>query len=147
MEQRIHFCSADDNTKIAYAVTGKGYPIVRAAHYLSHLEFDYESPNWRSWIRELSRYKTYVRDDERGCGLSDLNPVKFSFDTWVSDLETVVDSLGLEKFALLGVSQGGAVGIAYGSRQPERVSQLVLYGAYALGWATRYPDPGYLQTR
>src|SRR2546428_7202177 len=147
MEQRIHFCTADDNTKIAYAVTGKGYPIVRAAHYLSHLEFDFESPVWRHWIRELSRYNTYVRYDERGCGLSDWNPVKFSFDTWVSDLETVVDSLGLEKFVLLGVSQGGSVGIAYASRHPERVSQLVLYGAYALGWAKRSQDSGYVKTR
>jgi pimeloyl-ACP methyl ester carboxylesterase len=51
----------------------------------------------------------------------------------VQDLETVVDDLGLERFPLLGVSQGGAVAIAYAARHPERVSHLVLYGAYLQG--------------
>lgn len=141
MEQRIHFCNAKDNTKIAYAVTGNGYPVVRAAHYLSHLEFDFESPVWRHWIRELSKHNTYIRYDERGCGLSDWNPSEFTFDSFVSDLETVVDSLGLEKFALLGISQGGPVGIAYAALHPERVSHLIIYGSYALGWAKRPEDP------
>ena len=133
----IQFCTAKDGTKIAYAITGEGYPIVRAAHYLSHLEFDFESPVHRHWIRELSRNNTYVRYDERGCGLSDWNPRDFSFESWVTDLETVVDQLGLEKFALLGISQGGPVGIAYAVRHPDRVSHLILYGTYSLGWNRR----------
>lgn len=139
-EQQIHFCMARDGTKIAYAVTGNGYPIVRPAHYLSHLEFDFKSPVWQHWIRQLSRYNTYLRYDERGCGLSDRDPPEFSFESWVSDLETVVDSVGKEKFVLLGVSQGGAVGVAYAARHPERVSHLVLYGAYAQGWGRRTGD-------
>jgi len=139
-EQQIRFCTAGDGTRIAYAETGNGYPLVRAAHYLSHLEFDFESPVWRHWIKELSRYNRYIRYDERGCGLSDWNPAEFSFEAWVRDLETVVDSVRIERFALLGVSQGGAVGIAYAARHPERVSHLVLYGAYALGWARRNQD-------
>jgi TolB-like protein/pimeloyl-ACP methyl ester carboxylesterase/KaiC/GvpD/RAD55 family RecA-like ATPase/Tfp pilus assembly protein PilF len=136
-EQKVGFCTAPDGSKIAYAVTGKGPPLVRAAHYLSHLEFDFESPVWRHWIRELSRYNTYIRYDERGCGLSDQDPPEFSFDAWVSDLETVVDSLGLQKFDLLGVSQGGAVAISYAAKHPERINRLVLYGAYARGWGKR----------
>jgi pimeloyl-ACP methyl ester carboxylesterase len=146
-QQQIHFCTAGDGTRIAYAETGNGYPLVRAAHYLSHLEFDFESPVWRHWIRELSRYNRYVRYDERGCGLSDWNPAEFSFNAWVRDLETVVDSLGIERFALLGVSQGGSVGIAYAARHPERVSHLVLVGAYALGWARRNQDQKAVERR
>ena len=135
--QRIRFCKAQDGTRIAFATTGVGPPVVRAAHYLSHLQFDVESPVWYHWIRELSRYNHYIRYDERGCGLSDWNVSDFTFEAWVSDLETVVDSLNLNKFTLLGVSQGGPVSIAYAARHPGRVDKLVLYGTYALGYAKR----------
>ncbi len=137
VEQRVQFCTAEDGAKIAYSITGEGPPLVRAAHYLSHLEYDFESPVWKHWIRELSRYNTYIRYDERGCGLSDHNPPEFSFKAWVSDLEAVVDSVGLDKFDLLGVSQGGAVAIAYAATHPDRVKHLILYGAYARGWGKR----------
>jgi class 3 adenylate cyclase/TolB-like protein/pimeloyl-ACP methyl ester carboxylesterase/Tfp pilus assembly protein PilF len=149
-DQTVRFCTALDGTKIAYAITGKGPPLVRAAHYLSHLEYDFESPVWSHWIRELSRYNTYIRYDERGCGLSDQYPRDFSFDAWVTDLETVVDSLALEKFDLLGVSQGGSVAIAYAAKHPDRVKHLILYGAYARGWGTRpttSATPEALETR
>ncbi|MCI4342201.1 MAG: alpha/beta fold hydrolase [Thermoplasmata archaeon] len=145
--QQIRFCSSSDGVNIAYATTGSGYPLVRAAHYLSHLAFDLESPVWRPWIRELSQHNEYVRYDERGVGLSDWNVPRFSFDAWVNDLETVVDSLGLKRFALLGISQGGPVGIAYAVRHPERVSHLILYGSYALGWAKRQQDPQDIEIR
>src|SRR3989475_537141 len=135
--QRIRFCKAQDGTRIAFATTGVGPPVVRAAHYLSHLQFDVESPVWYHWIRERSRYNHYIRYDERGCGLSDWNVSDFTFEAWVSDLETVVDSLNLNKFTLLGVSQGGPVSIAYAARHPGRVDKLVLYGTYALGYAKR----------
>src|ERR1700730_5087074 len=98
---QIRFCSTPDEVNIAYATMGSGYPIVRAAHYLSHLAFDLESPVWRHWMRDLSRSNLLVRYDERGLGLSDWNVPRFTFDAWVSDLETVVDSLGLKRFALL----------------------------------------------
>ena len=116
---------------------GEGPPLVRAAHWLSHLEFDWRSPVWRHWLEELSRDHMYVRYDERGCGLSDWNVDDFSFEAWVRDLETVVDALGLERFPILGVSQGGPVAIAYAVRHPERVSHLILYGTYAKGRAKR----------
>ena len=137
MEQQIRFCSSDDGVRIACATTGDGPPLVKAANWLSHVQFDLDSPVWRHWIEELSRFHRYVRYDERGCGLSDWKVPDFSFDAWVRDLEAVVDSLGLERFALLGVSQGGPVGIAYAVRHPERVTHLVLYGSYCLGWANR----------
>jgi pimeloyl-ACP methyl ester carboxylesterase/DNA-binding winged helix-turn-helix (wHTH) protein len=132
-EQEIRFCTTGDGVGIAYATTGAGPPFVKVANWLSHLEFDWRSPIWRHWIRELSRDHLLVRYDERGCGLSDLQPADFSFEGWLRDLEAVVDALGLERFPLLGISQGGPAAIAYAARHPERISHLVLYGTYGRG--------------
>jgi pimeloyl-ACP methyl ester carboxylesterase/DNA-binding CsgD family transcriptional regulator len=135
--QQIRFCKAPDGTRIALATMGKGPPLLRAAHWLSHLEFDARSPVWSHWLRELANGQTYIRYDHRGCGLSDWSAPDLGFSAWVSDLETVADFLGLQRFALLGMSQGGAIAIAYAARHPERVSQLVLCGAYARGTLRR----------
>ena len=137
MEQQIRFCTMPDGVRIAYATMGKGPPLVRAGHWLTHLQNDLDGLVWRHWTQELSRSHLYVRYDQRGCGLSDWEITDFSFDALVRDLETVTDTLGLDKFALLGVFQGGAVSIAYAVRHPERVSHLILYGAYAKGWNKR----------
>jgi pimeloyl-ACP methyl ester carboxylesterase/DNA-binding winged helix-turn-helix (wHTH) protein len=131
--QEIRFCTAGDGTRLAYATSGAGPPLVKAANWLSHLDYDWESPVWRHWLAELSRRFRLVRYDERGCGLSDWDIGRFSFDDWVDDLETVVDATGLDRFSLLGISQGGPVAIAYAVRHPERVSHLVLLGAFAQG--------------
>jgi serine/threonine protein kinase/pimeloyl-ACP methyl ester carboxylesterase len=133
LDQQIRFCTSSDGVRIAYATVGSGPPLVKAANWLSHLEFDSRSPVWRHWIRELSRYHTLVRYDERGCGLSDWAVEEFSLDAWVRDLEAVVDALELERFPLLGISQGGPIAIAYTLRHPERVSRLILYGSYGRG--------------
>lgn len=132
-QQRLRFCTAADGVRIAIAAIGSGPPLVRAAHWLSHVEHDLASPVWRPWLTELSRDHTYIRYDERGCGLSDAEVDDFSLDAWVGDLEAVVDCLGLDRFPLIGMSQGGAVAIAYAVRHPDKVSQLVLHGAYARG--------------
>jgi pimeloyl-ACP methyl ester carboxylesterase/DNA-binding CsgD family transcriptional regulator len=107
------------------------------ANWLSHLEFDWNSPVWRHWISEFSRYNTYVRYDQRGCGLSDWELRDLSFESWVLDLERVVDTLNLKRFPLLGLSHGASVAIAYTVRHPEKVSQLVLYGGYLRGRSKR----------
>jgi pimeloyl-ACP methyl ester carboxylesterase/DNA-binding CsgD family transcriptional regulator len=133
MTQQIRFCKTMDGVQLAYAVMGQGYPIVKAANWLSHLEFECESPVWRHWWSGLSEQHTLIRYDERGCGLSDWDVSDFSFDAWVRDLETVIDAVALDRFALLGVSQGGAVAIAYALKYPEKVSHLILYGAFAKG--------------
>jgi len=133
LDQAIRFCTSSDGARLAYATTGSGPPLVKAANWLSHLEFDNQSPVWRHWIQELSRDHTLVRYDERGCGLSDWTVDEFSLEAWVRDLEAVVDALELERFPLLGISQGGPIAIAYAARHPERVSQLILYGSYARG--------------
>jgi pimeloyl-ACP methyl ester carboxylesterase len=136
-EQQIRFCTSSDGVRVAFATAGEGPPLVKAANWLSHLEFDWNSPVWRHWIRELARDHTLVRYDERGCGLSDWNAKEFSLDAWVRDLEAVVDGLGLERFPLLGISQGGPIAIAYTVRHPERVSRLILYGGYSRGRSHR----------
>jgi serine/threonine protein kinase/pimeloyl-ACP methyl ester carboxylesterase len=136
-DQQIRFCTSSDGVGIAYATTGSGPPLVKAANWLSHLEVDGKSPVWRHWIRELSRHHTLVRYDERGCGLSDWNIDEFSLEAWVRDLEAVVDALELERFPLLGISQGGPIAIAYTTRHPERVSHLILHGSYARGVSHR----------
>src|SRR5258708_7094847 len=73
MEQQIHFCTTDDGVRIAYATVGEGPPLVKAANWLSHLEFDWRSPVWRHLLAEFARDHTFIRYDERGNGLSDWN--------------------------------------------------------------------------
>ena len=126
--------------RLAYAVHGSGPPLVRVATWLSHLELDWESPVWRHWLQRLGERHALLRYDERGCGLSDANIGDPSVDVWVGDLEAVVDAVGLERFAMLGVSQGAAIAVAYAARHPDRVSDLVLYGGYARGRRFRGQD-------
>ena len=133
MEQQLRFTTAPDGVNICYATVGEGPPLVKAANWMSHLEYDWRTPVWSHWWEELSRDNLLVRFDQRGCGLSDWTVEDLSFDAHVSDLEAVVDAAGLERFALLGISQGGAAAIEYSVRHPERVSHLILYGAFALG--------------
>jgi len=133
LRQKIRFCTASDGVRLGYATVGSGPPLVKAANWLNHLEFDWESPVWSHLLRELARDNTLVRYDERGNGLSDREPADLSFDSFVRDLETVVDASGLERFPLFGVSQGCAVSVAYAVKHPDRVSHLILYGGYACG--------------
>ena len=129
----IRFCTARDGAHIAYAVHGHGPPLVRVATWLTHLELDWASPVWRHWLDRLGASHTVLRYDERGCGLSGPGVDELSVETWVGDLEAVIDAAGLERFALLGVSQGAAIAVAYAARHPGRISELVLYGGYARG--------------
>jgi pimeloyl-ACP methyl ester carboxylesterase/DNA-binding CsgD family transcriptional regulator len=133
VRQRIQFCKSRDETRIALATIGKGPPIVRAAHWFSHLEFDARSSVWGHWLEELSREHAFIRYDQRGCGLSDWTLPSVSLDDWVEDLAAVVDALQLKRVSLFGMSQGAAVAIAYAERYPERISHLILLGAYARG--------------
>lgn len=105
-EQEIHFCTTPDGIQLAYARMGSGPPLVKTGNWMTHLEFDFESPIWRHLYLGLSRDRTLIRYDSRGNGLSDRDVEDVSFETSVSDLETVVDAAGLERFALLGISQG-----------------------------------------
>lgn len=134
LNQQIRFCKAADGARIAYATVGDGPPLVKTANWLNHLDFDWESPVWRHIFRGLSNGRTLIRYDARGNGLSDRDIEDFSLDRQVNDLETVVDTAGLESFPLLGLSQGCAVSVEYAARHPEKVTRLVLVGGYARGW-------------
>lgn len=129
----IRFCVTPDNVRLAYATVGSGPPIVRVANCFNHLDFEWGSPIWRHWVRDLARGHSLLRYDGRGNGLSQRNVDNFSLDAWVQDLETVVDAAGLDTFALMGHSQGSSVAIAYAVRHPERVSHLILCGSYSRG--------------
>jgi pimeloyl-ACP methyl ester carboxylesterase/DNA-binding CsgD family transcriptional regulator len=146
LHQQIKFAKSHDGLRLAYASSGRGAPLViKAATWLSHLEADWESPVWRHLLRAMSAQGRFVRYDERGCGLSDWKVSDLSFESWVRDLETVVDALegerGTERFALLGISQSAAVAIAYAVRHPERVTHLILHGGYARGRLVRADTP------
>jgi len=137
VDQKIGFCVTDDGVRICYATVGEGPPLVKAPNWLTHLEFEWQSPVWSHWWEELARNHALVRFDQRGSGLSDWNVEDLSFDACVRDLEAVVSTLGLDEFVLLGISQGGAIAIEFTARHPERVSKLILFGAYARGSLTR----------
>ena len=132
--QKIRFCTAADGVQIAYACVGEGPPLVKAANWLNHLELDWHAPIWAPLFQELARDHCFIRYDGRGNGLSQDGAADINFEAFVRDLETVVDAAGIDRFPLLGLSQGCAVAIEYAARYPERVSHLILWGGYAAGW-------------
>lgn len=132
--QRIRYVRTTDGVQLAWADAGTGPVMIKAANWLTHLEYEWESPVWRHWIRFFTDNFRYIRYDERGCGMTDRNVGDLSLDRWVHDVEEIVDAAGLqEPFSMLGISQGGAICVAYAAKHPERVSKLVLYGGYARG--------------
>jgi class 3 adenylate cyclase/pimeloyl-ACP methyl ester carboxylesterase len=133
LEQEIRYCRAPDGVRLAYATAGSGPPLLLSAHWLTHLEYDWEFPIRRKFLLGLADDHTLVRYDPRGNGLSDWDVDKISLDAWVSDMETVADAAGIERFPVVGFSQGCAVAIAFAVRHPERVARLVLYGGFAAG--------------
>jgi pimeloyl-ACP methyl ester carboxylesterase/DNA-binding SARP family transcriptional activator len=144
--QQVRFCTARDGTGLAFSVVGEGLPLVKTANWLNHLEYDWDSPVWRHWVRHFVGYRRLVRYDERGNGLSDWNTAEISFGAFVDDHASVVDAAGLETFDLFGASQGCSVAVAYAVRNPGRVRRMVLYGGYPTGWKVR-ASPEEVETR
>jgi pimeloyl-ACP methyl ester carboxylesterase len=140
LNQEIRYCRAPDGVRLAYAIVGKGPLLVKTANWFNHLEYDWKSPIWRYILGGLASDHTLIRYDTRGSGMSDWEVEELSLDAWVRDLETVVDAIGIDRFPLLGISQGCAISIAYAVKHPNRVSHLVLYGGFALGGGKRSPD-------
>ena len=132
LKQETSYCRTPDHVRLAWAKVGRGPPLMRAGSWLTHIEYDWANPVRRAMLQKVARRHTLIRYDARGNGLSDWDVPEISLEAWISDLETVVDAAGLTTFPLLGISQGCAVSIAYAVRHPERVSQLVLYGGFAL---------------
>jgi len=139
--QHVRFCRSFDGAVIAYAVTGSGPPVVMLPSWLTHLEYQWKSVAWRPWLEALSTRYSLIRYDPRGCGLSDRNVDDLSFECWVRDFGAVVDAVGLDRFSVVGICQGGPVAIEFVGRQSKRVSNLVLYGTYARGRNRRTTVP------
>jgi pimeloyl-ACP methyl ester carboxylesterase/DNA-binding CsgD family transcriptional regulator len=139
--QQVRFCKSFDGAKIAYAISGSGPPVVMMPSWLTHLECQWRSVAWQPWLEALSSRYTLIRYDPRGCGLSDRNVADLSFGSWVRDFGVLVDALDLTRFSLIGICQGGAVAIAYAGSEPDRISNLVLYGTYARGRNRRSTIP------
>lgn len=135
--QKIQFCVTRDGVRLAYSSAGSGYPLVKAANWLNHLDYEWDSPLWKHWLAGLTQHHRLIRYDERGNGLSQWDVKEMSLELWVQDLETVIEAGGVEKFALMGISQGGAVAVRYAIRHPERVSHLVLINAFSRGLEAR----------
>ena len=136
--QRIHIARTPDGVRLAWAEAGDGRILVKATNWLTHLQYDWESPVWRHWMAFFSNHFHFVRFDERGCGMSDREVGDVSEANWLSDLECVIEAAGIDRpMVLLGVSQGAATVIRYAVKYPERVSHLVIYGGYADGWMRR----------
>lgn len=129
----VRYCQSKDGTSIAHTVVGEGYPLVFAGSWMTHLEWDWESPSTRDYLSQLSRHFTVIRYDQRGNGMSDWDDVDISFEKMVDDMECVIDQYDHEQVAILGMSQGASVAIAYMTRWPDKVSHLVLNGGYARG--------------
>lgn len=132
--QRIRYVKTDDGTRLAWAESGTGPIVIKAANWLTHLQYEWESPVWKHWIQFFSTLGRFVRYDERGCGMSEWQRGTLALDQWAADLQTVIDATQPEKpVTLLGISQGAATCIRYAIEHPERVSRLILYGGYARG--------------
>jgi pimeloyl-ACP methyl ester carboxylesterase/DNA-binding CsgD family transcriptional regulator len=137
MNQQLRFVTTRDGVRLGCAIQGSGPPLVKAPTWLSHAGMDAESPVWRHWWEELSREHEFIRFDQRGSGLSDRTVSGVSMESWVRDLGRVVDALDVERFVLLGMSQGGPISVEYAKRHPDRVERLVIVGGYARGWRKR----------
>lgn len=138
--QDIRFARSADGVGIAYAVHGSGPPLLIDGCWLSHLQFDWESPVWRHFLIEMGKIATVIRYDERGHGLSDRGVTDHSLEDRVADLEAVVEDAGLDRFALMAMAQGGPVGIEYAARHPENLTRLVFYGSYPGAHAAATPE-------
>jgi class 3 adenylate cyclase len=134
MEPRIQYAQTKDGVSIAFWTLGEGMPLVHMPNFpFSHIQLEWQVPEWRRWYERLAESRMLVRYDSRGTGLSDRDVTDFSLDALVLDLEAVVDRLGLEGLALFGPLNSGPVAIAYAARCPEKVSRLVLWCSYARG--------------
>jgi class 3 adenylate cyclase/pimeloyl-ACP methyl ester carboxylesterase len=146
IQQNIRYCAAEDGVRLAYAIAGTGPKLVKAANWLNHLEYDWETPLFRQVFSRLASNFQLLRYDARGNGLSEWDVEHISFDTWISDLHTIIEASGFERFPLFGMSQGCSVAIAYALQHPERVSCLILYGGFALGRFKRAKSQSELET-
>ena len=137
LPQEIRYTRVADGLKIAWASAGSGYPLVRSLGWFTNLEKEWESPISSAFCQKLASRFQLIRYDGRGMGLSDRDVLEFTAETRLEDLEAVIEASGIERFALMGMSEGGSTAIKYAAKYPDRVSHLVLWGTFL---ATPGPD-------
>jgi pimeloyl-ACP methyl ester carboxylesterase/DNA-binding CsgD family transcriptional regulator len=134
LRQHVRYATAPDGTRLAWAESGDGPLVVKAANWLTHLEYEWDSPVWKHWIHFFSAHFKFIRYDERGCGMTEWRGGSMTLDDWVTDLQAVIEAARpAGPVTLLGISQGAATCIRYAIRHPEQVARIVLYGGYARG--------------
>ena len=143
-QQHIQYATSFDDVQIAWASIGKGAPIFKSPNWLNHLKYDWRSPVWGPFLTEIARHHRLVRFDQRGNGLSDWDAGEISFGKMVGDMAAVANASGLERFALLGISQGCSFSIQYALENPDRVTCLTIFGGFLRGRLIR-PNPGQKQ--
>ena len=144
LRQQIRFVKATDGTQLAWAQSGRGPTLVKAANWLTHLEYELRSPVWKHWLEFFSKNFRFVRYDERGCGMSGWQDGELGLDQWSADLSAVIDAAQPEgPVILLGMSQGAPICVQYALQHPERVAALILYGGYARGANKRNAGPAF----
>jgi len=136
-QDEIRTCRARDGARLAFAVSGSGFPVMKAPNWMTHLEHDWSSPVYGHWIALAAQAGRLARMDMRGFGKSDWDMPGFTFEHLVGDMETVADEAELDRFDLIGISHGAAIAMAVAARRPDRVRKLVLVNSFAAGWRVR----------
>src|SRR3972149_11452742 len=145
MEPRIQYAQTTDGVSIAFWTLGEGVPlVVMASPPFSHIQLEWQWPQWRCSYEQLAEKRMVVRYDGRGSGMSDRDVADFSLEAQMRDVGAVGERWGLQRFALLGYIDSGVVAIGYAVRHPERVSHLVLWGSQARGSHIRGEETPYL---
>jgi pimeloyl-ACP methyl ester carboxylesterase len=127
---------------IAYQVVGQGPPdVVFVQGFVSHVELAWEMPTFGPVYARLASFARLVVFDKRGVGLSDRTPRLPTLEERMDDVRAVMDAAGVERAALIGISEGGPMALLFAATYPERTSALVLWATFAR--TSRGPDyPG-----
>jgi class 3 adenylate cyclase len=126
---------------IAYQVLGAGpLDLVYVPGFVSHLELQWQNPRWADMLRRLASFTRLITFDKPGTGLSDRLAAIPTLEQRMDDVRAVMDSVGSERAAFFGVSEGGPMSILFAATYPQRTSALILYGTYARRmWAPDHP--------
>ena len=133
-QQQVRFCTASDGARLAWSSTGDGRPIIKLSNWLNHLEYEWDNPLWVHWIEAMSDGHRLIRYDQRGNGMSDWNIAPPTIEQMADDVCAVADAAGVERFDLLGLSQGSMMGVMFATRHPGRVRRMALVNGFAAGW-------------
>ena len=140
---KTQYATSTGGVNIAYQVIGEGpLDLVFVMGWVSHLEYSWQEPSFARFLTRLASFSRLILFDKRGTGLSDAVPLSElpTLEQRVTDVQAVMDAVGSERAALLGVSEGGPMCGLFAATHPERTEALVMIGSYAKRlWAEDYP--------